>query len=212
VYNEMRRIQMAIVRGWVPVSKLEFNILVKGDALGKMGFPKVETDKVEATFRARKELSRLTEKLAKVRERTIQELLKGEGKEQPIGETMLPNLERLSCDICNNSVYWVFKRFAPESYHGDWTVMRFVPERADKPQITQLTPAEYDGERTYSVMPPAVAIDYNGGKVYVMCGLCQFRAGLKEAESGLLIHEIRGGAGYIDLDTIERLIREVKEE
>lgn len=65
------------------------------------------------------------------------------------------------------------------------------------------------GRELIQLSPPAVAIDYNGVKVYVMCGLCQFRAGLKEAESGLLIHEIRGKYGYIDLDTVERLIREV---
>ena len=84
------------------------------------------------------------------------------------------------------------------------------PERAGEPQITHIVPEGYDGERAYLVIPPAVAIDYNGGKVYVVCGLCQFRAGLEEAESGLLIHEIRGEYGYIDLDTVERLIREIK--
>jgi hypothetical protein len=191
---------MSIARGWVPVTKLEFNILVKGDALAKMGFPKIEADKVEATFRARKQLP----KFAKMVERNIQELFKGEMKKQP-----LPSPEPLSCDICKKSVYWVLKRFAPEGYHGDWSVMQFCPEREGESQITQLTPKEYDGERVYSVIFPAVAIDYNGGKVYVMCGLCQFRAGLKEAESGLLIHEIRGKYGYIDLDTVERLMREV---
>ena len=204
---------MSIARGWVPVTKLEFNILIKGDALTKIGFPKVEVDKIEATFRARKQLpklaEKLAEKLAKMREDAIQELLKGVVKEEDVGRSMLPYPEPLSCDICRCSVYWVFKSFAPESYHGDWGVMQFSPEKADKPQITQLTPKDYEGERVYSVMPPAVAIDYNGGKVYVMCGLCQFRAGLKEAESGLLIHEIRGKYGYIDLDTVERLIREV---
>ena len=191
---------MSIVRGWVPVTKLEFNLLVKGDALAKMGFPKVEVDKVEATFRARKELPKFTKMIV----HSIQESLKEGGEKQPI-----PSPEPLFCDICKKSVYWVSKRFAPESYHGDWTVMQFSPERADEPQITHIVPEGYDGERTYSVIPPAVAIDYNVGKVYVMCGLCQFRAGLKEAESGLLFHEIRGKYGYIDLDTVERLIREV---
>lgn len=191
---------MSIARGWVPVTKLEFNILVRGDALTKMGFPEVEVDKVEATFRAREQLPKFT----KMAERNIQEFFKGEEKKQ-----LIPSPEALFCDICDKSVYWVLKRFAPEGYHGDWSVMQFCPERVDEPQITQLTPTEYDGERTYSVIPPAVAIDYNGVKVYVMCGLCQFRAGLKEAESGLLFHEIRGKYGYIDLDTVERLIREV---
>ena len=191
---------MSIARGWVPVTKLEFNILVNGNALAKMGFPKVEVDKVEATFRARKQLP----KFAKMAEHSIQELFKGEGIKQP-----LPGPEPLSCDICKKSVYWVLKRFVPENYHGDWSVMQFCPEGEDEPQITHLIPKEYDGERAYSVISPAVAIDYNGGKVHVMCGLCQFRAGVKEAESGLLIHEIRGKYGYIDLDTVERLIREV---
>jgi hypothetical protein len=198
----MRRTQMNnIVRGWVPVTKLEFNILVKGNALAKMGFPKVEIDKVEATFRARKQLPKFT----KMIKHGMQESFKGEGEKQP-----MPSPEPLSCDICRKSVYWVLKRFAPESYHGDWSVMQFSPERPDEPQITHIVPEGYDGERVYSVIPPAAAIDYNAGKVYVMCGLCQFRAGLKEAESGLLIHEIRGKYGYIDLDTIERLIQEVK--
>jgi hypothetical protein len=195
----MRRTKMSIARGWVPVTKLEFNILVKGAALAKMGFPKAEVDKGEATFRARKQLP----KSAKVIERSIQESSRGKAG-KPI-----PSPEPLSCDICKKSVYWVLKRFAPESYHGDWSVMQFSPERADEPQITQIVPEGYDGERAYSIIPPAVAIDYHGGKVYVMCGLCQFRAGLKEAESGLLFHEIRGKYGYIDLDTVERLIREV---
>lgn len=140
-----RRTQMSVARGWVPVTKLEFNILVKGDALAKMGFPKVEVDKMQATFRARKQLPKFT----KMVERNVQALSEEEGRKQSI-----PSPEPLSCDVCKKSVYWVLKRFAPESYHGDWSVMQFCPERADEPQITRLTPTEYDRERTYSVIPP----------------------------------------------------------
>ncbi len=189
---------MDIVRGYEPVTKLDTNIMASRHALVKMGFPKAEVDKREATFRARKQLPKFT----KIANRNIQKVFKREKAEWSV----LP--EPLSCDICKKSVYFVLKRFAPEEYHGDWLVMQFTPEKADEPRVTQLTPEGYDGERTYTVLSPGIVIDYNGGKVYVVCGLCQFRLGLQETESGLLIHGIKDGHGYVDLDRIEKFIKE----
>ena len=57
-------------------------------------------------------------------------------------------------------------------------------------------------------IPHGAVIDYNKGKVYVVCGTCQLKLGLKATEGGLLIHEIKDGHGYVDFDRIEKLIKE----
>jgi len=56
--------------------------------------------------------------------------------------------------------------------------------------------------------PPGAVIDYRKGKTYTICGSCQSRLELMATESGTLIHGIKDGHGYVDLDRIERLIKE----
>ena len=48
-----------------------------------------------------------------------------------------------------------------------------------------------------------MVIDYNGGKVYIVCGTCQLVLGLQPTESGLLIQAGLDGRGFVDLDKIE---------
>jgi hypothetical protein len=63
----------------------------------------------------------------------------------------------------------------------------------------------------YSAKTPlGVVIDYRKGKTYTICGSCQSRLDLKATESGILIHGIKNGHGYVDLDRIERLIEKEK--
>jgi hypothetical protein len=57
-------------------------------------------------------------------------------------------------------------------------------------------------------IPPGVVIDYKKGKTYSICGLCQQRLGLKATESGILIHGMKDGHGYVDIDIIERAVAE----
>ena len=66
---------MSIVRGWVPVTKLEFNILVKGDALTKIGFPRVEVDKVD---KIEKDIVEAAHEAVKdIKNRMVKELIEG---------------------------------------------------------------------------------------------------------------------------------------
>jgi len=53
-------------------------------------------------------------------------------------------------------------------------------------------------------IPHGAVIDYNRGKVYLVCGTCQLKLGLEATEAGLPIHEIKEGYGYVDLDRLRR--------
>ena len=66
-------------------------------------------------------------------------------------------------------------------------------------------------ESVYSATtPPGAVIDYRKGKTYTICGSCQSRLELRATVSGILIHGMKNGHGYVDLDRIERLIKENK--
>ena len=171
----------------MPVTKLEFNIMASRHALTKMGFPEAEIDKVEIGLKARNRVLKST----KIANRNIQKLLKGERGEQPI----LP--EPLFCDICRESMgIGIAKLTSPEQeakIPSGWLLAKF---------------GRQDELRVYAIVPPGVVIDYNGGKVYVVCGTCQLILGLEPTESGLLIQAGLNGRGYVDLDRIEKLIKD----
>jgi len=178
---------MSIARGYVPLTKLDFNIMANRDALSKMGFPAAEIDKVETGRKARNKVLKST----KLANRNIQKLLKGEKEERPI----LP--EPIICDICRESTgIGIAKLTSPEQeakIPSGWLLAKF---------------GRQDEHRGYAIVPPAVAIDYNGGKVYIVCGTCQLVLGLEPTESGLLIQAGLEGRGFVDLDGIEKLIKE----
>ena len=178
---------MSIARGYVPVTKLDFNIMASRHALAKMGFPKAEIDKVEIGLKARNKVL----KSIKLANRNIQKLLKGEKGERSI----LP--EPIVCDICRESTgIGIAKLTSPEQeakVPSGWLLAKFGTQ---------------DEHRVYAIVPPAIVIDYNGGKVYIVCGNCQLLLGLQPTESGLLIQAGLDGRGFVDLDRIEKLIKD----
>ena len=186
-YKTRVRNQMTIARGYVPVTKLDFNIMASRDALAKMGFPEAEIDKVEIGLKARNKVLKSTE----LANHNIQKLLRGEKEERPI----LP--EPITCDICRESTgIGIAKLTSPEQeakIPSGWLLAKF---------------GRQDEYRAYAIVPPTVVIDYNGGKVYMVCGTCQVVLGLEPTESGLLIQAGLEGCGFIDLDRIEKLIKE----
>ncbi len=175
---------MAIARGYVPVTKLEFNIMASRNALSKMDFPKPEIDKIEYGLKTRNKVL----KSAKLIKRNLQDVL--EGKREHL---TLP--EPVTCDICRESTgIGVAKLTSPE-------------QEAKIPSGWLLLKSDWQGEhRAYAVIPPSVVIDYDGRRAYLVCGTCQGLLGLQPTELGLLIHEVRGRQGYVDLDRIKQLI------
>lgn len=178
---------MSIARGYVPVTKLDFNTMASRHALAKMGFPESEISKVEIGLKARNKVLKST----KLANRNIQRLLKGEKEERPI----LP--ESIICDICRGSTgIGIAKLTSPEQetkIPSGWLLAKFGAQ---------------DEHRVYAIVPPAIVIDYNGGKVYMVCGTCQLVLGLEPTESGLLIQAGLDGRGFVDLDGIEKLIKD----
>jgi len=176
---------MSILRGYEPVTKIDTNVVASRKALSSMNFPKVEIDKLEVGLKARNKVLKST----RTANSNIQKLLKGEGREHPI----LP--EPIICDICGESKsIGIAKLTSPEQsvkIPSGWIIVNFDPSSK---------------EIVYAVVPPGVVIDYSRGKVYIVCGTCQIILGLKPTESGLLINEIRDGHGYVDLDSIDKLI------
>ena len=186
-YKKRGKEQMSIARGYVPVTKLEFNIMASRRALAEMGFPESEISKVEDGLKARNKVL----KSVKLANRNIQKLIKGEKEERPI----LP--DPIICDICRGSI-------------GIEIAKLSSPEQEEKipPGWLLVKVARQDEYSVYIVVPPAVVIDYNGGKVYIVCGTCQLVLGLQPTESGLLIQAGLDGRGFVDLDRIEKLIKD----
>jgi len=185
-YKKRGKNQMSIARGYVPVAKLDFNIMASRHALGKMGFPETEIDKVEIGLKARNKVLKST----KLANRNIQKLFKGEKEELPILS------EPIVCDICRGSTgIGIAKLTSPEQeakIPSGWLLAKF---------------GRQDEHRIYAIIPPAIVIDYNGGKVYTVCGTCQLVLGLEPTESGLLIQAGLDGRGFVDLDKIEKLVK-----
>lgn len=155
------------------------------DVLTKMHFPQAEIDKIDIGLQARHKVLKSTKKVS----RNIQKMIRGESI-QPIFS------ESTACDICMESkVIGVAKLTSPE-------------QRASIPSGQMLVSLGQD--KDYMVVPPGVVIDYSKSTVYIVCGTCQLALGLKPTESGILIHEMREGHGFVDLDSIDKLIQEHK--
>lgn len=177
---------MHITRGYEPVKRLDTNVMASRKALAEMNFPKSEIDKVDAGLRARNKVLNSARKANRI----VQNMLKGEEV-----QSILP--EPIFCDICGESTgIGIAELTSPEQcakIPSGWILVKFGRDSA------------------YAVIPPGVVIDYSRGKIYIVCGTCQLVLGLLPTESGLLIHEIKGGLGnhwgYVDLDRIERLMQ-----
>jgi hypothetical protein len=177
-----------IARGYEPVAKLDTNIMASRKALSKMGFPVMEIDKIDAVAKIRKRFVEISRKLVKMSKK---------GK-YTLEQVMATPLAPISCDICGSSMgLGIANLTSPEQAEKippDWTLLHIG------------SPMQ-NNEKDIVVIPPGVVIDYQGGKVYTVCGTCQLVLGLKATEAGILIHEIRNDYGFIDLDRVEQLIQ-----
>ena len=173
-----------ITRGYVPVRKLDANIMASHKVLAEMNFSNTEIDKLETGLKARTTVLKSRKDVVK----NIQQTLIG--GEHPI----FP--KPVVCDVCGGTtgigIVQLTSEERSKKIPSDWILLRFDKEK----------------DRVYAVISPGVAIDYSKGKVYIVCGTCQVKLGLKSTESGFLIHEIRNGFGYVDLDKIENIMGE----
>lgn len=98
----------------------------------------------------------------------------------------------------------------PQQLSGSAPMDIFRPFRKPKKESTPVIcdVCKKPVHLTASLIPPGVVLDYSKGKAYSICGFCQYRLELKATEAGFLIHGIKDGHGYVDLDRIERLIKE----
>lgn len=181
---------MGIARGYVPLKKIDFNIMANRRTLAKMGFPEAEIAKVEAGLKARKQVS------------------------GSIKRTYPPHLLNFRNTIFRNLTMRIGRLF---TYNYKENEVRFEPFVCDicrtligsgyyrRPPLPLPTPPVH---MPPVPIPPGVVIDYQGLETYIVCGNCQIILHLRTTESGLLMHEIRKGFGYVDLDRIERIIKE----
>ena len=179
---------MGIARGYVPLRKIDFNIMANRSALVKMGFPKSEIDKVEAGLKARKQVSKSIKRiyqphLLDFRNTIFRNLTMRIGGLFTYKEVEFEPFVFV-CDICKTLIASGYYRRPPLPLPTPPVHMPPVP------------------------IPPGVVIDYYGLKTYIVCGNCQIILHLGATESGLLMHEIRKGFGYVDLDRIEGIIKE----
>lgn len=172
-----------IAKGYEPVTKLEFNIMANSQALAKMHFSESDIAKAANALRGCNKIL----KSANAISRNIQKMLQGKN-----AQPMFP--ESFTCDICSESIGIGIAKLTS------------LEQRSRIPSGWILVTLGKD--RDYIVVPPGVVIDYSKGKVYVVCGTCQLVLVLKPTESGMLIHEMRNGHGFVDLDRIEKLIQE----
>lgn len=180
-----------IARGYEPVDKLDTNIMASRQALSKMGFPVIEINKIDAVAKTRKRFVEISRKLIKMSKK---------GK-YTLEQVMSSPLAPISCDICGSSTgLGIANLSSPEQEEKippDWTLLHIG------------SPMQ-NNYKSIVIIPPGIVIDYQKGKVYIVCGTCQLILGLKATESGILIHSITEGTGYgfVDLDKVERLIKE----
>lgn len=172
-----------ISKGYEPVTRLEANIMGSPQALTKMRFAEAEIAKMAIGFKARTEVL----KSAKTVSRNISKTLRGENTPPIISAHIV-------CDICTG------------------TTGIGIAKLTTAEQRTNLSSGcilvKLGQDRDYIVVPPGVIIDYSKGKVHIVCGTCQLLLGLRATESGTLIHEMRNGHGFVDLDRIDTLIQE----
>jgi hypothetical protein len=182
-----------ITRGYEPVAKLDTNIMTSRKALSTMGFPNSEIDKMNVVAKERKRFGKRSKELAKLSKKG-----KLESEKDILGIPKTP-----ICDICGNSTGLGIAKLTSVGQEAKlpdgWALVRFgSPDDSDY--------------RAYAIVPLGIVIDYQGGRVYVICGNCQLKLGLVPTESGILIHSITEGTGYgfVDLDKVEKLIQECK--
>ena len=182
-----------ITRGYEPVSKIDTNIMASHQALSKMGFPTIEINKVDAVTKARKRFVTRSKELAKLPKR---------GKAD-LDTDILASPTDPICDICGNStglgIAKLTSTVREAKLPDDWALVRFgSPNDSDY--------------MAYVVVPLGIVIDYQSGRVYVVCGNCQLILGLRATEFGILINNMTEGTGYgfVDLNKVERLIEEYK--
>lgn len=181
---------MSLTRGYEPVAKLDINIMASRQALSKMGFPASEIDKIDAVAKARKHFVKRSQEVTKLSK-------KGKlGSDKGVSASP----EYPACDICGNPSVGVIKLTSPEQetkIPPDWTP--FAMKKI-------LEPNDY---RAYVILPSGIVISYYNRKVYVVCGTCLVVLGLRNTESGILIHnKIEGtGYGFVDLDKVEKLVQ-----
>jgi hypothetical protein len=65
---------------------------------------------------------------------------------------------------------------------------------------------------TAELTPLGVYVGYSEGKIYTVCGFCQYRLGLKATKEGFLYHETRNGKSVVDMDKFHQAINEFKSD
>ena len=189
----MKITRQDIARGYEPVTKLDVNIMASRQALSKMGFPASEIGKIDVVTKARKRFVKRSRELAKLSKR---------GKLE-FDKVISATPETPLCDICGNSTGLGIAKLTSIEQEtkipSGWALVHFG------------SPNQNDC-RTYIIVPLGIVIDYQSGKVYIICGNCQLTLGLMATESGILIHSKTEGTGYgfVDLDRIEKLIQEYR--
>jgi hypothetical protein len=184
---------MSLARGYVPVAKLDTNIMASRQALSKMGFSTSEINKIDAVAKARKYVVKRAQELAKLSKKGKLEADKGisASPEDPV------------CDICGNFTgLGVIKLTSPEQEKNippDWAPW----------SLARFGSPDHNDYRAYILLPLGIVISYYNRKVYVICGNCRVILGLQTTESGILFHNKTEGTGYgfIDLDRVEKLIQ-----
>jgi hypothetical protein len=185
--------KMNIARGYEPVSKLDTNVMTSRQSLYKIGFPTSEIDKMDAVAKARKQFAKVSKKLGKMSQNGQYTL------EQVVSNVLPP----IPCDICGgtNSL-GIASPHSPEqekNIPSDWVLLH----------IGSVAENNY---KAIVIVPPGIVIDYQGVNIYVVCGTCQLVLGLRATESGILIHNIHEGYGFVDLDKVESLIQQHKKQ
>lgn len=184
---------MNIARGYEPVAKLDINVMASRQALSKMGFPAIDIDKKDAVAKERKHFLKRSYEIIK---------LSKKGKEKS-DKDHSASPEFTICDICGNpTAVSGVKLTSPEQE------TRIPPEWAPF-QLNRFGSPSYNNYGAYILLPPGVVIDYQRRKVYVVCGNCLVVLGLRNTESGILIHNKTEGTGYgfVNFDKVEKLIQ-----
>jgi|GEM_PF-5385361 len=184
---------MSIARGYEPVARLDTNIMASRRALSKMRFPIPEIDKLDAVAKARKHFVKRSKELAKPSK---------EGKGESDKGSLAP-AQDLMCDVCGNpACLSCVKRTSPEQEAS-------IPSEWAPFALRRFGFSGHNDYRAYVTMPPGIVIDYQRGRLYVICGNCQVVLGLTSTEFGILIHGRTEplGHGFVDLDRVERLVQ-----
>lgn len=174
-----------IVRGYIPVAKLDTNFMATPKALSNMGFDVTEVEKLDTIKQAKKQLKE-TSKLRKVNV-TLEQI------ERVISDNGIS----IQCDICkmnSNSIDIIaLTSIEQESkLPPNWGILRL------------------QGQESYALIPSGIVIDYPNAIIYRVCGRCQVLLGLRAAESGLLINEIRDNYGFVDFDRIDQMLSGIR--